>query len=293
MKEAKIKDANASDFLSRKFNWKNQDLVSVYDDLPLWSATPGQLLLQHIQYVKHQTVLDIGCGTGFPLIPMAERFGPTCQLYGLDSWDEALNIAQKKINQRSLKNVRLIRSTADNTGLASESISVITSNLGINNFNRPRMTLRECSRVLKSDGKLYLSTNTRETFPEFYDVFIDVLNELGNPLYSDVLNDHINARFTEENLNEMFALNGFALVNSQSTSTWFNYADGSAFFNDYFIAMAFLPAWKAIVGEEDRQFVFNTLERRLNKIAHEQGMFKTHVNSTVYCLEKVANASFH
>ncbi len=54
------------------------------DELPLWSAPFGLALLDTLRFRKHATVLDIGCGEGFPVIEIASRFGPTCQCIGLD-----------------------------------------------------------------------------------------------------------------------------------------------------------------------------------------------------------------
>ena len=36
----------------------------LYDELPLWSAMAGLLLLKHVPLEPGITVLDVGCGTG-------------------------------------------------------------------------------------------------------------------------------------------------------------------------------------------------------------------------------------
>ena len=50
-------------------------VVSAYDELPLWSAMAGLLLLEHVPLRPDMVVLDIGCGTGFPALELAERLG--------------------------------------------------------------------------------------------------------------------------------------------------------------------------------------------------------------------------
>lgn len=54
------------------------------------------------------------------------------------------------------------------------------------------------------------------------------------------------------------------------------YLNGSAFFNDYFIVMCFLPSWKEIIFEKQRPLFFSKLEKRLNALAKmEKGLQMT------------------
>ena len=50
--------------------------VALYDELPIWSAPFGLPLLDAVELRPGLTVLDVGCGTGFPLLELAERLGP-------------------------------------------------------------------------------------------------------------------------------------------------------------------------------------------------------------------------
>ena len=43
------------------------------DELPLWSAPFGLRLLESVPLAPGATVLDVGCGTGFPLLELAHR----------------------------------------------------------------------------------------------------------------------------------------------------------------------------------------------------------------------------
>ena len=49
------------------------------------------------------------------------------------------------------------------------------------------------------------------------------------------------------------------------------FIDGSTFLNHYFIKLAFLPAWKALIMKENWNEVFLNLENKLNEIASEKG----------------------
>lgn len=58
-------------------------VVDAYDELPLWSALFGALLLRHVPLRPARVALDIGCGTGFPLLELALRLGPTAHVYAI------------------------------------------------------------------------------------------------------------------------------------------------------------------------------------------------------------------
>lgn len=77
-------------YLGQKFDSNDPILISIMDELPLWSAPFGLKLLEWVVMKPNMNVLDLGCGTGFPLIELANRLGPSCRLYGLDPWYAAL-----------------------------------------------------------------------------------------------------------------------------------------------------------------------------------------------------------
>ena len=58
--------------------------VSARDELPLWSAPFGLALLEAVALRPGITVLDVGFGTGFPALELAERLGPAGRVIGVD-----------------------------------------------------------------------------------------------------------------------------------------------------------------------------------------------------------------
>ncbi len=49
------------------------------------------------------------------------------------------------------------------------------------------------------------------------------------------------------------------------------YLNGNAFLRHWFIQVAFLPSWRSIVEESQREAVFEQLESRLNAVSRENG----------------------
>ncbi len=142
-----------TEYLSYQFT-DNQDVVNTFDELPLWSAAFGLLLLKHVHLQPDITVLDLGSGTGFPLIELAERLGTSCKLYGLDPWKNANDRARHKIQSYGLRHVEVLDGSADNIPFDNDSIDLVVSNLGVNNFDNAPVVFQECNRVLKHKGKL-------------------------------------------------------------------------------------------------------------------------------------------
>ena len=62
-----------------------------------------------------------------------------------------------------------------------ESVDVIASNLGINNFDDPERVLRACFRMARPDATLFVTSNVIGHMAEFYEVFGATLVELGQP----------------------------------------------------------------------------------------------------------------
>src|SRR3954464_11197884 len=88
------------DFLGRCLDFSSPQVVRAYDELPLWSAMFGLLMLEELPLRGVKTVVDAGCGTGFPLIELAERLGPDAHVHGIDPWREGLDRAKQKIADR-------------------------------------------------------------------------------------------------------------------------------------------------------------------------------------------------
>ena len=60
-----------------------------------------------------ETVLDVGCGSGFSSAPIRAAIGPAGRLLAFDHSPELLAIARSRVAQAGWRNVTLLESTAD------------------------------------------------------------------------------------------------------------------------------------------------------------------------------------
>ncbi len=262
-----------TDYLSYTFK-DSPEFVQTFDELPLWSAPFGLLLLKHITLKPGITAVDIGSGSGFPLMELAGRLGKTAKLYGVDPWANANTRARLKIKNYGYTNIEILECPADKIPLPDSSADLVVSNLGINNFDQPAVIFKECNRILKSDGKLALTTNINGHWKEFYDLFEQTLLQLGKNDLIKKLISHQEHRGNIQSLTNLFSENGFKTTRLFEETIEMRFADGSAFLNHHFVKPGWLGSWKELIPEDERMQIFSTLETNLNKTAAQKGELK-------------------
>ena len=237
-------------FLGFEADLSSPAIVSAYDELPLWSAMFGLLMLEHVPLAGVARALDIGCGTGFPLIELAERLGPAAHVDGVDLWPQALTRAAQKIAARGTPNVRLHEASASALPFAPATFDLIVSNLGINNFDDPACAICECRRVAREGANLALTTNLQGHMREFYKSFEYVLDDEDSRRR---LQQHISHRATVPRLRALLEDGGFEVIRVVERQTVLRFANGTALFNHHFVKLAFLDAWKKVASTRCRE----------------------------------------
>jgi len=247
------------------------EFIDLYDELPVWSAPFGLWILDRCPLGTDLTILDLGAGTGFLSIELAERCGPTSNVIAVDPWEAAMLRLRMKVAQRRLTNLRLLAQDAATIDLAACSVDVIVSNLGVNNFDDPAAVLRVCSRLAKPGATFILSTNLVGHMAEFYEVYRQVLVQTGQSERLPALERHVNHRATVESVRSLLEGADFEMLEVVEQSFRLRFADGSAMLRHHFIRLAFLPAWKQIVPDSVAQATFAELEGALNALASKRG----------------------
>src|SRR4051794_16635597 len=249
------------EFLSFNADFNSPQVIAAYDEVALWSAMFGLLLLEEVPLAIVTTALDVGCGTGFPLIELAERLGSRAHVHGIDPWSGGLRRAAEKIADRGTPNVTLHEGSASAMPFADATFDLIVSNLGVNNFDDRAAAIRECRRVAKPGATLALTTNLQGHMREFYEVFADVVRD--DAAASKRLRDHIEHRASIDSIAQMLEAGGFEITRSVTQESFMRFANGTALLNHYFIKLGFLDAWKKVVPGNERE-VFARLRDALD-----------------------------
>ncbi|HEY2322590.1 MAG TPA: class I SAM-dependent methyltransferase [Thermoanaerobaculia bacterium] len=250
-----MNDLGYLDFVA---DFSSPEIVNVYDELPLWSAMFGLMLLEFVPFAGVRTALDVGCGTGFPLIELAERLGPSAQVHGVDLWSAGLARVREKVRVRKTPNVTLHECSAVSLPFPPATFDLIVSNLGINNFDDREATLRECRRVAKPGATIALTTNLQGHMRELYDVFASVLDVAGRTR----LREHVEHRATVSGVKSLLSSAGFSVHAVHERESVMRFANGTALLNHHFIKLGFLDGWKAVADDSP---VFDRLQTELDR----------------------------
>jgi len=254
------------------FDFNNTQIASFYDEVSVWSAHFGQLMLQHLKPKHNLTILDLACGTGYPLFQLAYLYGASCKVIGLDIWSTALKRAEQRRQYFGLEHLELVKYNGTTYPFPDNHFDLITSNVGVNNFDDPASALAECHRVLKPNGHIAITTNTIGHMQAFYTVFHDILKAHGNNEYIERLIQHENHRGTIASHRALLENAGFSIITETSDSFTWRFLDGTTLFNHPVIRMGFLPAWLSVINKEAAiQPIFNAIEKQLNQIASDNG----------------------
>jgi len=263
------------DYLKTKYDLNDSSIVSVIDELPLWSAPFGLDLLDKIKYRKNITALDIGPGLGFPLLEIAMRLGGTCRVYGIDPWEKAMERIRKKIKIYGISNVQLISGVAEKIPIPDNSVDLIFSNNGLNNVGDLGLVLKECNRVSKTGAQLVFTFNTDKTMIEFYTVLESVMHEKKMQDEISLMNNHIyKKRKPVQEYLEILGENGYVINEIFHNKFEYCFVDGRTMFNHFLIKLAFIESWKELIPKERQVEIFGEVERRLNEFANNNGLLK-------------------
>ncbi|MDD3487704.1 MAG: arsenite methyltransferase [Candidatus Moranbacteria bacterium] len=102
-------------------------------------------------------VLDLGSGAGFDCFLAAQKVGNSGKVIGIDMTEEMVLKAKENAKKYNYKNVEFRLGEIENLPVEENSIDVAISNCVINLVPNKEKAFEEIYKVLKKNGRMYLS----------------------------------------------------------------------------------------------------------------------------------------
>jgi arsenite methyltransferase len=270
------------------FDLNDPNVVSVIDEVPLWSAPIGMKLFETVRLRGVSKALDVGCGLGYPLLELAMRLGAGATVYGIDPWKQAIERARMKARVMGIENIKIYEGVAEHLPFDDGFFDLVVSNNGLNNVLDLPKVLSEIGRVSKSGAQFVATMNTDKTMIEFYDILEAVLRDKGMTAEIEKMKEHIrHKRPALDDVSRFIIDAGFKISGVHNSDFSLAFANGTAMLDCFLIRLAFLDEWKKIPPSEECAEVFAEIERRLNLLAKKKdGLCLTIPFVVIDCLKK-------
>jgi len=137
------------------------ELALNYDDKRRMEPQDFERLINCIRhYGKVEgDVLEIGCGPGYYLVPLAQRLSKA-SFYGVDITDAMLASAKGKLNRQALTNCSLARGNAHYLPFTDHAFDFILLSQVLHYFENLPMVIAEVYRVAKPKARVLVITSS-------------------------------------------------------------------------------------------------------------------------------------
>jgi ubiquinone/menaquinone biosynthesis C-methylase UbiE len=134
---------------SRMFSHENASRLDSPERL-VW--LPTDEVLNHLEIEPGMTVADIGTGTGYFALPIADRVGARGRVHAVDIQPEMLAMLEQKMPPGTP--IDLVRGTAEATGLTDATQDLVFCSNVWHEIDDRNAALAEMARVLRSEGRV-------------------------------------------------------------------------------------------------------------------------------------------
>jgi ubiquinone/menaquinone biosynthesis C-methylase UbiE len=242
-------------------------MAALYDReiLPMWSERFGRLLLRGLTFPPQATVLDLGCGTGYPALDVIKRLDGG-RVVAIDCSAPLVEIARQKAGDLLHRELFLRTEEIGEKLLFADGVfDVALSNLGLMDAPDPRLTLRELTRVVKPSGLVAVTLPLRGSFGEFYDIFHEVLVRAEKTEVLARLEQFIALAPEPEEATEWMRSAGLRAIEVEVEVFTLLFKSSREFFYAPVIEYGPLPAWKEVAGKgEEMQEIFLLIKEAID-----------------------------
>lgn len=112
--------------------------------------------LRALQIQRGQVVADIGAGSGYYTVRMADQVGPTGKVFATDIQPGMLDILRRRVAREKLANVELVLGTPDDPKLPPDTLDLALMVDVYHELEAPQVFVRRLRSALKKTGRLVL-----------------------------------------------------------------------------------------------------------------------------------------
>lgn len=136
--------------------------IQYFNDVaPKWNVIRSEYFEERLKYkvlskvnIKDKIVADLGCGTGFISIALANEAG---LVFPIDNSINMLKELKNSIIKKNLNNVYPLKSSLDNIALFDESLDAAFINMALHHIHDADKAINEMGRILKKGGSVVIS----------------------------------------------------------------------------------------------------------------------------------------
>jgi ubiquinone/menaquinone biosynthesis C-methylase UbiE len=118
--------------------------------------------LDVLKIARGSTVADIGAGSGYMTMRLANRVGPDGTVYANDIQPQMLQMLQRRVERAKLTNVVLVQGSIDDPKLPAGAVDLELMVDVYHELSRPQEMLRALRSALKPGGRLVLLEYRKE-----------------------------------------------------------------------------------------------------------------------------------
>lgn len=112
---------------------------------------------------RGQVVADVGAGSGYYTVRLAERVGPDGKVFATDIQPGMLALIRQRVAREKLTQVEVVQASIERTGLPEGQLDLVLMVDVYHELSRPQDALRQLRSSLKPDGRLVLIEFRKES----------------------------------------------------------------------------------------------------------------------------------
>ncbi len=129
-------------------------------------------ILRVISALKHETILDVGCGNGYTTRTIAKKF-PEAAVSGVDFSESMINEATRLVTPNTDFHIADILSLSRSKGLRERRYDIVLSTrclINLANWEEQKVGILEMRKMLVPDGRLILVENVQDGLDNLNDL---------------------------------------------------------------------------------------------------------------------------